>query len=258
MPCRCPWNLRRSCCLLLLLVAGLSCTGSAQDSTQTYPVHGVVLDSITHQPIARALVEEQSDAALTDSNGRFELQLPSQIVTITARRPGYDAQSDATRTLQVSASTPEVTFQLTPHAFITGHLELPDEADAAGMQVAAYRARMRHGVRTWEFAGAAIARSDGSFRLVPPQSGIFILRTYPVAENSGQSWRDCGRRGEGLRISIRLVSRGGAAVERRRTQAWPRSTAERQHGPHAPGVSPGGGVGAWRARWNAANAAASR
>ncbi len=183
MPCRCPWNLRRFFPLLLLATG----YGFAQDSTQTYPVNGIVLNSVTHEPIPRALVEEQSDAALTDSNGRFELQLPAQTVTITARRPGFDVQNQGgTRTIQVSANTPEVTFQLNPQALITGHIEMPDEADAAGIQIMAYRARMRHGARIWEFAGAAVARSDGSFRLVPPQVGTFMLRTSPLAENNGR------------------------------------------------------------------------
>ncbi len=172
-------------CFLLLLLLTSGRNGGAQDSAQTYPVHGVVMNSITHQPIARALVEEQSDAVLTDSNGRFELQLPAQMVTITARRPGYDQTEETTHTIQVSANTPEVAFQLSPQAVITGHVELPEEADAAGIQIMAYRARMRHGTRTWEFSGTATARSDGSFRLVPPQPGTFVLQTAPLSENGG-------------------------------------------------------------------------
>ena len=110
----------------------------AQDAAQTYTVRGIVLNSINHQPMARVLVEEQSGAVLTDSNGRFELQLPAQMVTITARRPGFEGQNQGNaRTVQVSANMPEVTFNLMPQALITGRIALPDEADATGLRITA-------------------------------------------------------------------------------------------------------------------------
>jgi len=40
-----------------------------QDAAATYPVQGVVLNTLTHQPIARVLVDASTDATLTDGDG---------------------------------------------------------------------------------------------------------------------------------------------------------------------------------------------
>ncbi len=191
MPCRRPWKLRCSHVLFCWLSVRAYWTGTAQDAAQTYTVRGIVLNSISHQPMARVLVEEQSGAVLTDSNGHFELQLPAQMVTITARRPGFEGQNQGNaRTVQVSANMPEVTFNLMPQALITGRIALPDEADATGLRITAYRAQMRHGMRIWQFDTSTAARSDGSFRLIPQQAGTFQLRTTPLAENTGAFAQD--------------------------------------------------------------------
>jgi hypothetical protein len=61
--------------MLLVLMGAGSPASLAQNNPATYPVRGVVMNSLTHEPIARALVEAQGDGTLTDGNGRFELNL---------------------------------------------------------------------------------------------------------------------------------------------------------------------------------------
>src|ERR1700722_2733660 len=64
---------------------------AAQDAPETYPVRGVVLNSTTRQPIARVLVDANSDAVLTNNEGRFELNLHGDFAQISVRRPGYNS-----------------------------------------------------------------------------------------------------------------------------------------------------------------------
>ena len=79
-----------ACALGTLIVIG-----RAQDAPATYPVRGVVLNSLTKRPIARALVDGLSDAALTDNDGRFEINLTEGITNVSVRRPGYNATTGA-------------------------------------------------------------------------------------------------------------------------------------------------------------------
>jgi len=79
--------------LLLLGYAGLSggwCAAqTASDDSDA--IRGVVINSVTHDPIERALVFSPDNrfATLTSREGRFEFRFPKKL-TRTARAPGVD------------------------------------------------------------------------------------------------------------------------------------------------------------------------
>src|SRR5580700_5360480 len=91
---------------------------AAQEAPATYPVDGVVENIVTHQPIARALVESNATGVLTDNEGRFELNLPAGVAYLGVRRPGFGGEVPGRPSVQqrvtVSAKTPPVTIFLTP------------------------------------------------------------------------------------------------------------------------------------------------
>jgi hypothetical protein len=136
------------------------------------------MNSLTHEPIARALVEAQGDGTLTDGNGRFELNLAAgSIVSLTARRPGYVA-GNANHVVHVQEGLPDLSFFLTPQAVIAGHISTSSGADADGTRVTAYRRRTRGGQQWWEAQGAAVADSAGRFRLSNMQTPAeYLLMT---------------------------------------------------------------------------------
>jgi hypothetical protein len=68
-------------------IASIRCV--AQTTPAMFTVSGVVKNSLTGQPIPRALVNAQTDAVLTDSEGRFELRLQEGGAWLQVRRPGY-------------------------------------------------------------------------------------------------------------------------------------------------------------------------
>jgi hypothetical protein len=89
---------------MLLVVFSVSARLRAQDDSngtnsqqQTYQVRGTVINSVTHEPIARALVSfsgEASGSMLTDSGGRFEFpNIPAGRCVLQARRPGFFAKN---------------------------------------------------------------------------------------------------------------------------------------------------------------------
>src|SRR5215470_4273395 len=62
-------------------------------SPRTYEVRGTVINRVTHEPIARAMVAisgESSNAQLTDNEGRFDFpSIPGGTSMLRARRPGF-------------------------------------------------------------------------------------------------------------------------------------------------------------------------
>jgi hypothetical protein len=142
---------------------------AAQDAPATFPVDGVVENSLTHQPIARALVESASDRILTDNQGRFELHLPNGNAYLSARRPGYQGMGDgrppAQLSVNVSANAPPVTIVLTPAASITGHVTLSTGDEAEGLQFTLFRKQIEQGHARWRGVGNAVTDNDGTFHL---------------------------------------------------------------------------------------------
>jgi len=155
-------------CPLLTCAAQIVTVDEPIDAT-TYAVGGTVENSLTHEPIARALVEANTEAVLTDSNGRFELHLPSSVTGITVRRPGYDNGEAGMRGPQhfvnVGPNMPPLIFYLTPSAGIAGHVTLSSGDAPGGLQFMLYRKRIENGRSRWEQVGMAAIRIDGSFQL---------------------------------------------------------------------------------------------
>src|ERR1700756_1399344 len=92
-----PRTISMFCSALLFMSAGLlqaQENGSGTTTNQrTYEVRGTVINSVTHEPIERALVSiagETSSSQLTDNEGRFEFpNVPAGRSVLQARRPGF-------------------------------------------------------------------------------------------------------------------------------------------------------------------------
>jgi hypothetical protein len=172
----------------ILACLALACAASialrAQEPPQFYPVRGVVLSSVTHQPIARVLVNGQSDAALTDGDGRFELNLPAGPADISVKRPGYAAgMQNQIHGLNVSAGMRELTFTLTPLASVTGHVTLSTGDDAGEIHFVQYRRYVESGHQTWRPGLTLTTNSEGIFRMPAINAPIsMVLCSEPVQE----------------------------------------------------------------------------
>ena len=191
------------CCsarwVFLFAVVGCACAlistphaAQSQDQTNgdsvTYPVDGVVENSLTHRPIARVLVSGTSDEVLTDNQGRFELHLPAGPMEIRLRRPGYgsggfmSAMRDTTRRVKVVAGMAPLTLDLTPAASIVAHLTLSSGDEPDGIRFTLYRKQVSNGYAQWVPAGNAVSDSQGEVRFPAvdaPASYIFCSQTSP-------------------------------------------------------------------------------
>jgi hypothetical protein len=171
--------------LILLSSAVLSAPSlCAQNSPVTYPVHGSVVNSATHQPIARVLVEEGSIAALTDDQGLFELELPEGTQSLTVRRPGF-RRTNQEHAILVGPNTPELNFELTPQVTVNGQVTLSSGEPADGVQIRAYRKSIVDNNRQkWVIVESIEANASGSFRFPAlERGGSYIFCSNPTLED---------------------------------------------------------------------------
>ena len=81
--------------LLLVVICGHSATAQQQEK---FVVSGSVVNSVTGEPIARALVRvigQISRNAFTDQEGHFQFEdMPAGRFVLMAQKPGYNNMSD--------------------------------------------------------------------------------------------------------------------------------------------------------------------
>jgi hypothetical protein len=196
--------------LFSLIVACLTAAAqSTSDKTDTDTIHGIVINSVTHEPIARALVSSPDNgfATLSNSEGRFEFTLPKvdsaaesgsdsttpvsdQIQSaipnlpymLMARKPGFltDAKSQA-QNLQNEALK-DFTLTLTPESLIVGAVTLPTSEPLDNIMLQVYRRQVQDGRAHWFSVGGAQSTSDGQFRFADLPAGTYKLLTHELLD----------------------------------------------------------------------------
>jgi hypothetical protein len=200
---------------LILLAVSLcrEAVGQAQSSStpSKNSIHGVVINSVTREPVGHALVVTGDNrlATMTDDQGRFELALPDGAgsgtsdspnqssnqagffrvtagggfpAMLTARKPGYlglDRHSPGRNEITIEGG--EVRIALVPEAKIVGRVVLPGP-HFEGTNVELYRRQILQGRAYWQYAAAATARSNGDFRFADLEPGTYKLFTGELSD----------------------------------------------------------------------------
>ncbi len=164
-------------------------------------IHGTVINSVTHEPVGRALVFSTDNrfAMLTDSEGHFEFTFPaasssaeigsdangervggavlSRPYMLMARKPGF-LEDSHTRVSNLGPGESEIRISLTPEALIVGRVVLPSADASDRIQVQLYQRQVRDGRAHWVPAGnMATSRSNGEFRFAELRAGTYKLLT---------------------------------------------------------------------------------
>ncbi len=194
---------------LLLAAQVISQEVLAQDP-QAKPadrVSGVVINSVTREPVARALVAspDQRFATLTDSSGRFEFVfadtppgtdaaippgrpassrgLSDRPYMLTARKPGFlDNHNQSGEMGRPLVDGKEVEIVLVPEALIVGRVALPTSEPPDPIEVELYRREVRSGRAHWVSAGVQSTRSNGEFRFADLPAGSYKLLTHELRD----------------------------------------------------------------------------
>ncbi len=190
-----------------LLAQSIAPTGLSKDPTDR--VRGVVINSITREPISRAVVfsEDNAFAAMTDDRGRFEFIFPpapppennappdpaatDQAQTLDrgsfrrspirpnwllARKNGYLAMVQP-EIIPAGPSRKDLTIALVPEARIVGRVLIPGSDGSDRIPVQVYRRVVRERRQQWEQAGTVSTRANGEFRIADLSPGYYKLFT---------------------------------------------------------------------------------
>ncbi len=203
--------------LTLLLFATAAPAHAQNTQTEEKPadgIRGIVINSVTHEPIGRALVYSPDNrfATMTNSEGRFEFTLaqpeegnenksvPANSTTMTqcvgdscttyssnggqsrptqlmARKPGFLNDPNGIQNLSQEPPGKDITISLTPEALVVGRVVLPSSEPSDQIQLEIYRRQVQDGRAHWISAGSVSTRSNGEFRFAELSAGSYKLLT---------------------------------------------------------------------------------
>jgi len=169
-------------------------------------LRGTVVNSLTREPIGRALVLSPDNrfAVMTDDQGRFELTIPgmkretgagqsggelgvqysflaNRPTMLIARKPGFLDLQPGQQGVLIGPERLEVTIPLVPEALIVGRVLTPN-SECERIQVELYRQEMREGEWYWHFAGWTATRMNGEFRFAELPAGKYKLLTLEMMD----------------------------------------------------------------------------
>lgn len=157
---------------------------------------GTVVNSITHAPIARALVFSPDNrfAALTDGEGNFSFALPKPdsngVVVfngtrlgLMARKPGFLDDPKDRRQGETSGSDLILTIPLMPEALIKGRVVSSDNDPAPGVALQLYSRQVQDGMPRWVQMASTRANSNGEFRFAELLPGTYKLLSNEWMDN---------------------------------------------------------------------------
>jgi hypothetical protein len=162
-------------------------------SAPTYSIDGVVLNSVTGEPVRSALVQiyiPQQTSLLTGPDGKFHFgSVPQSQLTITVRKPGFFSEQEISQgsitnqPIQVGPGMKPVTVKLIPEGVIYGRITDSDGDPIQNLQITLVHAAIVNGQKSWQQTVGAQTKEDGEFRLFGLLPGTYYLRTesWPFA-----------------------------------------------------------------------------
>jgi hypothetical protein len=176
--------------------------GNGRKDKRITTVRGKVVNQVTKEPIARALVSTAGDeyATMTDDHGEFEFKMTEQdsetnspgvsdtgvvlrtngpevrAAALQARKPGFLNSHNPTFRVGTGGQSP-VTLYLVPEALIVGRVTAPGSEGDVRIQCELYRHRVMEGRETWQPAGIFTTWGSGEFRFSGLEAGTYRLST---------------------------------------------------------------------------------
>jgi hypothetical protein len=163
-------------------VSPSSLAASAISST----VSGQVINAVTGQPVARALVRLNERSILTDHDGKFEFeQNTSATGNVMIVKPGFSSGIDlesANMSLQASQLAAPLRLLLYPEALLTGTMLGPEGDPLPGIPVNVRGTLYDQSGRRALNAGHTQTDSHGNFR-VPVPGGSYRIETEYISKD---------------------------------------------------------------------------
>jgi Carboxypeptidase regulatory-like domain len=168
---------------------------ASSDAARTkYSLTGTVIDSVTGEPVRRALVQVplgRPPATLTDSNGNFQFDdLPAGQTSIAARKPGYFSEQEIgpnrfqESNISVGPKTAPITIKLIPGGAISGRVMTSDGEAIEDVPVRLHYSRLIDGRKRWERGREARTDEQGAFRFANVLPGLYYVAAGPRRQYS--------------------------------------------------------------------------
>ncbi|MEP6645283.1 MAG: carboxypeptidase-like regulatory domain-containing protein [Acidobacteriaceae bacterium] len=175
----------------LLLFSPNAAAGQDVPGNQPTSIHGTVINSVTRDPISRALVHSADNryAMFTDNEGNFDFTLPaSQVeqtesgsVLLLARKPGFlDVPQNGIDPRSVSDR--QITIALIPEALIRGRVTTSGGDPAVGINVQLFSRQVQDGLPRWGAGATTQTNSNGEFRFAELSAGAYRLVTNELLD----------------------------------------------------------------------------
>lgn len=192
--------------LALFLVRGCICAPAfgqlLQSEDPPNTVHGTVVNSVTHDPISRALVYSTDNryATLTDAEGHFEFTLPKvaagnggsstghfrNYTLLMARKPGFLDVRNESRQVELSAGA-DLTLSLMPEGLIKGRVTASAAEPANRVDVQLFAKEVQDGSSRWVRRSSARTNSNGEFRFAELRPGAYKVLTSEWMDNDPET-----------------------------------------------------------------------
>ena len=164
---------------------------SDPNDTKRYTLSGTVVNSVTGEPIRRALVSlfyNQQVSVMTDSDGRFEFEgLQRGRTSVSAQKPGFFGEQELAGSgvrgrlsqFAVSPDAPAAVIKLTPEAIISGRILDTDGLPIRGLILRAVTQKVVQGRKEWQQGLIARTDADGAYRIINLMPGSYFLIAGP-------------------------------------------------------------------------------
>jgi len=166
--------------LALMFLPAISVSQTADDSQEKRTLSGQVVNSVTGQPVAGALVQMGEHALLTDREGQFEFHdVAAFYGGVAATKPGYVSGRPDFIRLSIPAHQVQgaITLKLVPEAIIFGKVLDQTSQPLQGLHVQLKKFEVRNGLRHWQEVQSTTTNVEGEFRFFELQAGKYSLST---------------------------------------------------------------------------------
>jgi phage gp45-like len=166
-------------------VDGPEAAASSKTEAGNYSLSGTVVNSLTGEPVRRALVQVSdgnSAAAVTDNTGHFQLSgLKEGQAFVSVMKPGFDdADTPQTNVVQVGKDAPAVILKIAPAAVISGRVTTSDEQPLEGFQIRLIAKQNVEGRASWvNLPNQGRTDDEGEYRISGLSAGTYYIVVDP-------------------------------------------------------------------------------
>lgn len=181
---------------LLALASAVLCSAQAvapvTSNAPKYSLSGVVVNSVTGEPLRRALVEiyaSEPQALLTESDGHFSFSdLPQGNYIVQVRKPGFFREEEVSRefrgmNVSVGPDSKPVILKLMPEAVIVGTVTDQDGLPVPRLAVRVVRREVIEGRARWGLGHQMVGTDEqGQYRVGGLAPGTYAVAAGPTRQ----------------------------------------------------------------------------